>query len=431
MDRKTALDILNSIEKNGAYSNLAVSEALKSADGADAAFVTRLVYGVLENRIYLDYYISKFLKDPVEKVKKNSLNILRMALYQILYMDSVPDYAAVNESVDLAKKTGSSQAPFINGVLRSILRDREAGSKVVKLPNPQKVPVKYLSVKYSFPKWLVKYMLDDYGFEFTEDYLRTSNEVPPLTIRVNRLKTDPVEVAEKLRAAGFEVESGKRSRAALTVRGTGLFDTEAFKEGLFSVQDESSMLAVEELGPRPGETVLDLCAAPGGKSLYAAELMKNRGRIISCDIHENKTGLITAAAEKEGITIIETVTADATKYRPGFEGIADRVICDVPCSGLGVVRRKPEIKYTKTAQDIKDMCRIQFAILKNAAKYVKKGGAILYSTCTISRLENEGVIRHFLSKPENKDFRVEEMRQLTPFEDGTDGFFICRLSRAE
>jgi len=427
MDRETALNILNSIENNGAFSNLAVNDALKKADGEGGAFVTRMVYGVLENQIYLDYYLSKFLRDPIEKVKKNSLNILRMALYQILFMDSVPDYAAVSESVDLAKKTGVAQAPFVNGVLRSVLRDIEAGSKRVKLPNPEKLPVKYLSVKYSFPKWLVKYMLDDYGFDFTENYLKSANQVPPLTIRVNSLRTTKEVLSKRLKELGFEVVEGSHSEKALNIKGSGLFRTEPFAEGLFAVQDESSMLAVEALDPKPGETVIDLCAAPGGKTLYAAELMENNGKIIACDIYENKTGLIKDSADRNGITIIETMTADATKFRPEFEGAADKVICDVPCSGLGVVRRKPEIKYTKTAQDIKDMCRIQFAILKNAARYVKQGGRIVYSTCTISRLENEGVIRHFLSKPENACFKVEKMKQLTPFEDGVDGFFICSL----
>ena len=425
MDRETALNILNSIEKNGAFSNLAVNEAIKRAEGADAAFVRRLVYGVLENKIYLDYYISRFLKDPVEKVKKNSLNILRLALYQILFMDSVPDYAAVNESVELAKRTGKAQAPFVNGVLRNVLRTKGK----VKLPDPSRDMVRYLSIKYSFPKWMIKYISEGYGMEFTQKYLESANDVPPLTIRVNCLKTGVEDLRKILEAEGFEVSPGKNSPRALEIKGTGIFETEAFKEGLFYAQDESSMMAVEALDPKPGETVIDICAAPGGKTLYAGELMENRGRIIACDIYENKLGLVRKTAEKNGLDIVETRCLDGRKPCDEFKGLADRVICDVPCSGLGVVRRKPEIKYTKTAQDIKDMCKIQYAILKNGASYLKSGGTMVYSTCTVSYLENRGVVNHFMTKPESEGLRIEEMRQLTPFENSTDGFFICKIVR--
>lgn len=425
MERETAVEILNNIEKNKAFSNIAINEALKRNRNADAAFVRQLVYGVLENKIYLDYFISRFLNSPVEKVKTNSLNILRIAVYQILFMDSVPDYAAVNESVEIAKKTSKGQAPFINGVLRNVLRNRDR----VRLPDAKKNPVRRLSVKYSFPQWMVKYFADSYGMDFTKKYLASANETPPLTIRANTLKTTPEELRNKLEGYGFETAPGRNSANAVSVKGGNLLDTEEFRNGEFSVQDESSMAAVETLGPEPGDCLIDLCAAPGGKTLYAGELMKNQGRIIACDLYENKLKIVERTAAEHGIENISCHCLDAAAINRDFEGIADKIICDVPCSGLGVIRRKPEIKYTKTMDDIKQLCKIQYGILKNAAVYLKKGGALLYSTCTLSPLENEGVINHFMKKHGSENFRIDVMRQLNPFENGTDGFFICRITK--
>lgn len=425
MERETAVEILNNIEKNKAFSNIAINESLKRNRGADAAFVRQLVYGVLENRIYLDYFISKFLTSPVEKVKKNSLNILRLAVYQILFMDSVPDYAAVNEAVEIAKKTSKGQAPFINGVLRNILRNKDK----VKLPDAKKNPIKRLSVKYSFPRWMVEYFANSYGMDFTGKYLAAANETPPLTIRANTLKTSADELKKKLGEQGFEVQPGKNSANALTVKGGNLLDTEEFRNGEFSVQDESSMTAVETLAPEPGDHLIDLCAAPGGKTVYAGELMKNEGIITACDIYENKLNIVERTAAEHGINNVSCLCLDAVKLNSDFVETADKIICDVPCSGLGVIRRKPEIKYTKTMDDIKQLCKIQYGILRNAAVYLKKGGALLYSTCTLSPLENEGVINHFMKKHGSDRFRVDVMKQLNPFENGTDGFFICRITK--
>ncbi|MBR6700745.1 MAG: 16S rRNA (cytosine(967)-C(5))-methyltransferase RsmB [Firmicutes bacterium] len=425
MEREAALEILNNIEKNNAFSNIAINESIKKRDRVDGAFVRQLVYGVLENKIYLDYYISKFLNSPIEKVKTNSLNLLRIAVYQILFMDSVPDYAAVNESVEIAKKTSKGQAPFINGVLRNVLRNKDS----VKLPDAKKNPVKRLSVKYSFPQWMVKYFIDSYGMEFAKRYIASANDTPPLTIRVNTLKTNSEELKSKLSEAGFEVEDGRNSVNSLKVKGSGLLNTDEFKNGEFSVQDESSMMAVETLSPQPGEVLVDLCAAPGGKTIYAAELMKGQGRIIACDLYANKLKIVERLAEERGLENIECMEWDALKINEEFIGIADKIICDVPCSGLGVIRRKPEIKYTKTMDDIKQLCKIQYAILKNAAMYLKPGGSILYSTCTLSPAENQGVVNHFIKKHGSENYKVDTMKQLTPFQNGTDGFFICRITK--
>lgn len=425
MERKIALEILNNIEKNKAFSNIAINEAIKKNRGADEAFIRYLVYGVLENKIYLDYHISKFISSPIEKVKKNSLNILRMSLFQILYMDSVPDYAVVNEAVELARKTSQYQDKFINGVLRNILRAKGK----VKLPDAERYPLKRLSVEFSYPRWLIKYLSDSYGLDFAKKYIKASNETPPLTIRANTLKVTPEELKTKLESEGFEVTNGRISPNALNVKGSRLLETDSFKNGEFSVQDESSMAAVEILEPKPGDFLLDLCAAPGGKAVYAGELMKNQGRITACDLYENKLNIVERTAKSHGIKNLVCEVQDAAKLNEKFLEKADKIICDVPCSGLGVIRRKPEIKYTKSIDDIKELCKIQYAILCNAVKYLKRGGELVYSTCTVSPAENEGIIKYFIKKHENDGYQVCYKKQFLPFEDGTDGFFVAKINK--
>ena len=423
MERKIAFDILNQIEKHGAYSNLAVNEALKKAgNNADGAFVRRIVYGVLENRIRLDYCISRFLKSNIDQVKWKTLNLLRMSVYQILFMDSVPDYAAVNEAVAIAKKELVHQDGFVNGVLRNVIRNKEK----LGLPDPKKDPLKYLSVRYSFPEWMIRYLAGGYGEAFTERFMASAADVPPLTIRVNRLKTTPEELKRELEEEGYEVLPGRHSENALQVRGRDALSAQGFAEGKFTVQDEASMMAVEALDPQPGETVIDLCAAPGGKAVYAGERMENRGRIIACDLSAAKLDIVRRTAEKHGLTILECEARDATLREEAFPGLADRVICDVPCSGLGVIRRKPEIRYTKTMEDIRRLCRIQYRILENAASCLKSGGTLVYSTCTVSPLENQNLVNHFLKK-NGEEFEEVFRRQYSPDPDGTDGFFVCKI----
>ena len=425
MERKIAFDILNQIEKNGAYSNLAVNEALKKAgSGADGAFVRRIVYGVLENRIRLDYQISRFLKSHIDQVKWKTRNLLRMSAYQILFMDSVPDYAAVDEAVKIAKQELVHQDGFVNGVLRNIIRNKDR----LGLPDPKKDPLKHLSVRYSFPEWMIRYLMGGYGEDFTRRFMESAGEVPPLTIRVNRLKTSPEELREELEAEGFEVLPCRHSENALEIKGRNALSPAAFSAGKYAVQDEASMLAVETLDPLPGETVIDLCAAPGGKAVYAGERMENRGRIIACDVSAAKLDIVRRTAEKHGVTILECGVRDATVREGSFCGMADRVICDVPCSGLGVIRRKPEIRYTKSLEDIRRLCRIQYRILENAASYLKPGGTLVYSTCTVSPLENRNLTDHFLKK-NGEEFEEVFRKQYSPDPDGTDGFYICKMRR--
>ncbi|MBQ3390640.1 MAG: 16S rRNA (cytosine(967)-C(5))-methyltransferase RsmB [Firmicutes bacterium] len=425
MERKIAFDILNQIEQKGAYSNLAVNEALKKAgNNADGAFVRRIVYGVLENRIRLDYYISRFLKSHIDQVKRKTLNLLRMSVYQILFMDAVPDYAAVDEAVKIAKEELVHQDGFVNGVLRNVIRNKDS----LRLPDPKKDPLKHLSVRYSFPEWMIRYLSGGYGQEFTERFLASAADVPPMTVRVNRLKTTPEELRRELEGEGFEVLPGRNSENALQIRGRDALSAKGFEEGRFTVQDEASMMAVEALDPRPGDTVIDLCAAPGGKTVYAGERMENRGRIIACDLSASKLDIVRRTAEKHGVTTLECEARDATERKEEFLGLADRVLCDVPCSGLGVIRRKPEIRYTKSMEDIRKLCRVQYRILENGASYLKPGGVLVYSTCTVSPLENQQLIDHFFKK-HGQAFEEVFRKQYSPASDGTDGFFICKITK--
>lgn len=429
MERKIALEILNEISGKGAYSNLALGRKLRESR-VDEAFVRRLVYGVLEKRLYLDYVLRFFIRTPLEKMRFSTLNLLRLGVYQIMFMDSVPAYAAVDETVRLSKTAARGQSSFVNGVLRNVMR--KAGE--IPLPDPEKDFLEWLSVSCSYPKWLLGYWAKAYGKAFARKLAEAGNETPPFTIRVNRLKTDRERLAEQLAEDGFETEKAKNSSQALFVMGkaqmsSSLLETKAFQKGYFQIQDESSMLAVECLDPRPGETVADLCAAPGGKTVYMAERMENKGEILAFDLYPHKLELIQKNAYRHGVSCIRTQAADASVFQKDLEGLADRVLCDVPCSGLGVIRRKPEIKYQKRYEDILALAKIQKSILQCAAAYVKPGGYLLYSTCTVSPLENEEMVRSFLN--ENRDFICEEETLLTPFEQGTDGFFFCKFKKNE
>ena len=421
-NRKAAYDVLFAVETEGAYSNIALNDVIKREKPQEEAFVRALVYGVLENQIYLDYKLAFFVRSGLRKVDPQALILLRMGACQIEFMDSVPDYAAVGESVRLAKKVCRGREGFVNGVLRSYQRSADK----ISLPDAEREPSKYLSVRYSCTEDIADLWTGMFGAEEAERLLQEANHVPPLTVRVNRLKTDARQLRKKLEEEGFSAVS-RLNGLALEVSGTGILSCHAAKEGLFSVQDISSMLMIEALGPEPEETVIDVCAAPGGKSLAAAERMGNTGRVISCDIYEHKLSLIRKTAERLGISVIETHINDGTRFNPEYDGIADRVIADVPCSGLGVIRRKPELKLRITREDIGKLTEIQYSILENAARYLKRDGTLVYSTCTVSEPENGGVIRRFLEK--NKNFFIQQEKQLLPHTDSSDGFYFCTLRR--
>ena len=423
-NRKTAYLTLLDVESKKSYSNLALNHHIKIAKPANPAFVRELVYGVIESKMTLDYYIDLLVKDGAGSLKNPELTILRMGLYQLGQMDSVPEYAAVNESVVLAKRYCRSKAGLINGVLREYINKKMQ----LMLPARGEDEIRYLSLKYSYEPWIIQLWLEDYSMEEVEELLKAGNETPPMTIRLNWLRVMKKDLVRNLEERGFEVEEGKVAQNALHVKGSNLLDSEMYKLGMFTPQDESSILVAQKLNPRHGDLVMDVCAAPGGKATAIAERMNNTGRIIASDVYLRKLDLIDKEVKRLGITNVETRSWDATRVDSKMIGEADAVLVDAPCSGLGVIRRKPEIKYKKMDSEMKALPIKQLAILEASSSYVKKGGKLLYSTCTINHNENEDVVDAFLRKHGN--FEKVEQLQLLPSKDGTDGFFICLMKRS-
>ncbi len=433
--RLTAVKMLLKMEDSESYSNILLDSVLSESDlsDRDKAFAAALFYGVTERRLTLDYVIEKNSNIPFKKLDKAAVAILRTGLYQLLYMDSVPESAAVNESVKLCKrlKLFSAQG-FVNGMLRSFVR---SGKKISYLGLE---PADRLSIEYSCPKWLVEKWLEEYGTENTVKALKASVGKPPVYARVNTLKTNTEDLLEALRKEKIPAEKYARLDNCIVLERTGDIEkSKAFKAGLFHVQDISSQLCCLTLRPVVNETVIDVCAAPGGKSFTMAELMSNSGRLCSLDLHDMRVALIEDGAARLGIRIIEAMQGDATKYNIALPQ-ADKVLCDVPCSGLGVIRRKPEIKY-KDKEEFAELPAIQRRILETACKYVKVGGTLVYSTCTLSRAENDEVADGFAEvHPEfspivqHVPFEGAEnsfKRTYFPDENGGDGFFTASFRR--
>lgn len=421
INRKTAYEVLLDIEKNGAYSNFALNDFIKKNKPENEAFVRELVYGVLENKLLIDYCLDALIPSGAAKLKKQDLTLLRMGVYQLRAMQSVPEYAAVSETVELAKSFAKGRERFINAVLRGYLKKADE----IVLPDRETDLTAYLSVRYSVAAWIVKLWTDSYGAEKAEELLAAANRTPQMSIRVNTMKTSAEELMKLLRQEGFSAELSEKTPRALLVSGSKLLAGSAYERGLFSVQDIASIMVSDVLDAQPGEKVIDVCAAPGGKTLATAEKMQNRGEITAMDFYGHKLKLIEKQAERCGIDIIRTRQHDGTETLAELRASADRVLADVPCSGLGVIGRKPEIKY-KAAIDLAELTERQAKILDSAAEYVKKGGVLVYSTCTINRDENENQIERFLT--EHREFKAELEMQLLPTE-GTDGFFICRMKR--
>ena len=425
-NRKAAYFALLDIETKEAYSNIVLNNQKFRSKLTSPAFATELVYGVLENKILLDYIIDQIVSTGSKKLKADVRTILRMGIYQLGFMHSVPEYAAVNESVNLAKRLCRGREGFINASLRTYIRDQEK----IDFPDRSKDELRYLSVKYSYEPWIIQMWLDEYDKAFVEELLEVGNHRPDFVIRVNWLKTNREELIKRIEAAGCTVERGKLYDNALYVKNAHvLIDSEMFQQGLFSIQDESSMLVAAVLDPKPGDVVMDVCAAPGGKTMAIAERMNNNGKIIASDIYIRKLGLINDEAQRLGITIVETRPWDAAKIDFKMVGKADRVLADVPCSGLGVVRRKPEIKYKQRTLEMDSLPEKQLHILSSSSAYVKPGGVLVYSTCTINPDENQKVVSEFLK--ENPAFVKEEAIQLMPNVNGTDGFFICKMRKTQ
>ncbi len=423
INRKTAYQTLLEIEKNQAYSNLELNKQIDGNNPDSPAFVRELVYGVLENKMYLDYLLGKLIPKGLRGIKNPVLTLLRMGLYQMIFMDSVPAYAAVSETVRMAKRLTPGREGFINGVLRGYAK--KGGE--IRLPDRSADLEEYLSVRYSYAGWIVRLWISQYGEEQAEALLAAGNRRPRMSIRVNLLKTDRAHLGKVLSEKGFEVSEGSLSERILFVRGSGLLQTEEYKNGFFSVQDQASAFVAEVLSPMPGDTVLDICAAPGGKSLAVSELMKNTGTVRSFDIYRHKLELLEKETDRLGISIITAEENDGCVVRKDLQETADRVLVDGPCSGLGVTSRKPEIKYKELADDGRQLAEKQLRILNVSAGYLKKGGILVYSTCTVNKLENTEVAERFLS--ENPEFDLVFERQLLPGEEETDGFYICKMKR--
>ncbi|MDR0520119.1 MAG: 16S rRNA (cytosine(967)-C(5))-methyltransferase RsmB [Clostridiales Family XIII bacterium] len=424
-NRKTAFYILRDVEKNKAYSNIAANNHMRRQDPPSPSFTRELAFGVLRNKLYLDYIIGNFVRTPIQKLRAEELTILRMGIYQINSMNSVPEYAAVNESVSLARLFARGRDGFVNGVLRQYLRDRE----YVTLPTREDDLVRHLSIKYSYDPWIVKLWIEELGAAKAERLMSAGDDIPPLTIRVNTLKTDRNNLKKRLLERGFNVYDGKMFKNALLIEGAEAISGRFYDSGLYSIQDEGALAAVMELDPKPGETVIDVCAAPGGKSTAIAEAMKNNGKVIAFDIYKRRVRLIDQQAKRLGTTIVGTSVWDSTHTKNELIDGADRVICDVPCTGLGTVRHKPEIKYKEWDADIESLPVKQRDILTASSRYVKPGGVLVYCTCTVSKRENEAVTKEFMKK--NKEFVEVGRKQLTPDEEGTDGFYICKMQRLE
>ena len=432
--RQTAFDILSKIQKDSSYSNLTIDSFLASVclDEVDSAFVSALVYGVLESSFTLDYQLAANLKQPLKKLKPQVLTVLRLGAYQLLFMDKVPESAAVNESVKVIKANGCSFASaLVNAVLRNVAK------KGLCLPDESDKTFFY-SVRYSFPQELVKFWIKSYGEENTVGIMESCSGRPPLIVRANTLKVTADELTSTLKNEGIESKSSVVTDSLELGKCGSVERLKSFADGLFHVQDAASQFCIAALDPQPGETILDLCAAPGGKSFTVAERMNNTGKIVACDIHNHRLDLIKSGAARLGITNIECIVNDAAVYNENLP-MADRVLCDVPCSGLGIVRRKPEIRC-KPLDTLKELPPVQGKILDTASRYVKKGGTLVYSTCALNPKENENVCKSFLeSHPDFKSklpsFACEGMFirdgfiTLMPHINGTDGFFIAVFER--
>lgn len=427
-DWLTAFEALKSVYSDGAYSNMALNEAIPRHQGCRDSFVRNLVKGTIRQTVTLDYIIGQLASGGLKGIKTRTLIILRMGLYSIRELDSVPDHAAVNEAVNLARKAARGTDKFVNAVLRSYLRRRDEFEKSPLFAEITD-PAKRMSVVYSMPEELVSLICSQYSDE-AEAVLKGLNEPPAVVLRFNTLKTTRDELIAELESRGIRAEAAAESERAVTAEGGGIIGSDLYRNGMFTVQSLSSIIAVEALSPEPGSRVLDMCAAPGGKSTMMAEMMNNEGSVIACDIHEHRLGLIEASAERTGADIIETRLADGTAYDDSLDEMFDFVLADVPCSGLGVMSTKPEIRLRTDVSSYAELTDVQLEILRNAYRYTKPGGRICYSTCTLNREENEGVIRRFMAgmSLSGDEVSIVEMRTILPY-NNLIGFYYCIIAK--
>ncbi|WP_035452886.1 16S rRNA (cytosine(967)-C(5))-methyltransferase RsmB [Alicyclobacillus herbarius] len=437
------------VERQEAYVNLALQQTLKenALAGADRRLLTELVYGTVQRRRTIDWLLSPYLRRPMEELDPEVRTVLRMTVYQLAFLDRIPAYAAVGEGVHLCKRAKPKAAGFVNAVLRAYLRDSRSAPERLAA-HRFRDEVERLGVCYSYPDWVVEAFVNQFGAEKAECVLASGNQPAALSVRVNRLKADVCEVVADIRERyGSVVQPSQLFPFGLRLsRGLPIESWDLYQQGQVTVQDEGAMLVAPLLKAEPGQRVLDLCAAPGTKTTHIAEIMDDAGRIDACDLHPHKRQLIEQAAQRLGLKSIQTLTVDG-RLLPHFEehrGQYDAVLVDAPCSGLGVLRHRPDIRWRRTPKDIPDLSRVQRQLLTAAAQLVRPGGYIVYSTCTLLAAENEQVVQAVLADA-SLDLELEDVRAdlpasirpvdtrrgflLTPDTFGTDGFYMVRLRR--
>lgn len=421
--REKAIKVLYDIDTKKGYSNLVLSEVLdknrNKLNERDIGFISELVYGTVTWRLTIDYIISKYSKTKVNKISKWIINILRMSVYQIVFLDKIPKSATVNEAVKLSKKYGAKSSGFVNAILRKI--EKEDYNKLKEINDD----VKRISLMESIPEWLVEELLKDYNLEETTEICRCSNVRPKVTIRINKLKTEKSKLVEQLKQRNIEF-ADTNNEDFLHLKVKDLANIDLFKQGMFTAQDLSAGQTAKVLAPHEGEMVLDACSAPGGKTTHLAELMNNKGKIIAWDLYNNRLKLVIENANRLGIDIIQTEEKNSSIFNEEYVNKFDKILLDVPCLGIGVIKRKPDIKWQRKIDDIKEITKIQQSILQNCSKYLKCGGELVYSTCSILKEENENIINEFLKN--NNDFvLIEEIKIKTNEE--VDGFYICKIKK--
>ena len=437
--REVALLTLNACERQGGWSDGVLKKQLAQSelDSRDAGLATQLCFGVLQNKLLLDFYLSKFSNIPLKRMESKVIQAMRIGLYQMLFLTRIPHSAAVNSAVELTRRhcKNPRASGMVNGILRALERTLD------RLPTiPMEDEAEYLSTLYSHPRWLVETWMNQLGRQETEQLLAANNATPSITAQVNTCRISSAALMGRLSEAGVDAQIHPWLKDCIVIRETGdLERLDSFQDGAFYVQDPASRLAVMAAGVQPGMRVLDACAAPGGKSFALSIAMENRGEVISCDLHPHKKKLMEAGAKRLGLDCMKPQTADATVFRDEWERGFDLVVADVPCSGLGVIRKKPDIRF-KDAQPLEDLPEVQTRILDNVSRYVRPGGVLLYSTCTLLERENGHIVDTFLEK--HKDFTAEQFQlpepigvvaegrlTLWPHRNDTDGFFFARLRR--
>lgn len=440
--RESALKVLYKIEKEGAYSNIALGEEISknrnNLDEKDIGLISEIVYGVITWKLTLDEIIKKYSNIRLKKISPWILNILRMGIYQIVFLEKIPKSAAVNESVNLAKRYGhKSSSNFVNAILRKVeKRDYEDFFDIEN-------DIERISKTASMPEWIIEELLSENSIDMVNEICKSSNKKPKVCIRVNKLKNSKDMLKKSLESKGVKVEDGIVKDFLILNRVKNIENMKEFRNGEFTIQDEAAGLIPLILEPKENENVLDACSSPGGKTTYIAEIMNNKGRIEAWDIHEHRVRLVETAAERLGINIIYTRVNDATIYQEQYKESFDKILLDVPCLGIGVLRRKPDIKWQRKKEDVEEITKIQKDILETCSKYLRKGGELVYSTCSIFKKENEDIVEEFLEK--NKEFecvKIERLEQeffnkyvknnkyIQVYQnEKTDGFFICKMQK--